>query len=327
MPLTGSNRLHIVLRKGVLRVRPLSWQHASHCRVSHSNQQTKATVEVSKRQVTGHATHVHMAVSEDHHLVEASSQLSTSIECLKWFAARKISPQTLFRNQITERKVCMYSKQPDTELAIVYPSIYKGQIVGAKYRTLDRRWGQSKQFQAVWYGIDDIDGEPTVIIVEGEMDKLSLEEAGFTNVVSVPNGAPDKVKSGPLPEHSADKAFEYVWNCWEQLQQASCILLATDNDLPGHALAEELARRLGRERCLRINWAMGTDHNPSHSMKEPGQCFIHKDANDVLVQQGPEALKWCVSNPQPLPLEGPYRVHKKIRKGTRQPATETATKA
>ena len=81
--------------------------------------------------------------------------------------------------------------------------------------------------------------------VPGEMHKLSLEEAGFINVVSVPNGAPDKVKNGPLPEHSADKAFEYVWNCWEELQQASCILLGTDNDLPGHALAEELARRLG----------------------------------------------------------------------------------
>lgn len=84
-----------------------------------------------------------------------------------------------------------------------------------------------------------------IMLMLGEMDKLSLEEAGFTNVVSVPNGAPDKVKNGPLPEHSADKAFEYVWNCWEELQQASCILLGTDNDLPGHALAEELARRLG----------------------------------------------------------------------------------
>lgn len=83
------------------------------------------------------------------------------------------------------------------------------------------------------------------IAVPGEMDKLSLEEAGFTIVVSMPNGAPDKVKNGPLPEHSADKAFEYVWNCWEELQQPSCILLGTDNDLPGHALAEELARRLG----------------------------------------------------------------------------------
>lgn len=82
--------------------------------------------------------------------------------------------------------------------------------------------------------------------VSGEMDKLSMEEAGFTNVVSVPHGAPQMVKQGPLPERSKDKAFAYVWNCWTALEQAACILLATDDDVPGHALAEELARRLGK---------------------------------------------------------------------------------
>ena len=109
-----------------------------------------------------------MAVSEDHHSCEASSQSPMSIQCLEWFAARKISPQTLVRNHITERQVCMSSKQPDTELAIVYPSIYKGQSIGTKYCTLDRRWSQSKQFQTVWYGMDDVDGHNTVIIVEGK---------------------------------------------------------------------------------------------------------------------------------------------------------------
>ena len=33
---------------------------------------------------------------------------------------------------------------------------------------------------------------------------------------------------------------------------------------------------------------------------------MHKDANDVLVQEGPEALQWGIRNPQPLHLEGPY---------------------
>ncbi|DBA94776.1 TPA: hypothetical protein ACH3X1_002322 [Trebouxia sp. C0004] len=165
--LTGSNRSYNVLQKGALCVRRLSWQHANYYRVSRGNQQTEATAKVAKRQITGQATHIPMAVSEDHHPSEAGSQLSMSIECLEWFAARKISPQTLFRNNLAERKVCMSSKQPDMELAIVHPSIYKGQIIGTKYRTLDRRWGQSKQFQTVWYGIDDIDGQNTVIIVEG----------------------------------------------------------------------------------------------------------------------------------------------------------------
>ena len=68
--------------------------------------------------------------------------------------------------------------------------------------------------------------------------------------MGVPNGAPEKIKNGPLPEPVADKAFQFVWNCWTELEQASCILLGTDNDLPGHALAEELARRLGMCRLL-----------------------------------------------------------------------------
>lgn len=44
--------------------------------------------------------------------------------------------------------------------------------------------------EKVLFGLNDIVGQPEIIIVEGEMDKLALEEAGYTNVVSVPDGAP-----------------------------------------------------------------------------------------------------------------------------------------
>ena len=70
-----------------------------------------------------------------------------------------------------------------------------------------------------------------------------MEEAGFINVVSVPEGANPAVN--PLPEPSKDKAFLYVWKFWSATEQAASILLANDDDGPGHALAEELARRLG----------------------------------------------------------------------------------
>ena len=77
------------------------------------------------------------------------------------------------------------------------------------------------------------------------MDKLALEEAGFMNVVSVPDGAPAKVKEGAVPAPDADTKYSYLWNCRAVLDQATRVLMATDNDPPGHALAEELARRLG----------------------------------------------------------------------------------
>ncbi|KAJ0083192.1 hypothetical protein Patl1_11533 [Pistacia atlantica] len=52
---------------------------------------------------------------------------------------------------------------------------------------------------------------------------------------------------------------------------ASCIILATDGDLPGQALAEELARRLGKERCWRVKWPKSYEVNH------------FKDANEAVI--------------------------------------------
>lgn len=55
-------------------------------------------------------------------------------------------------------------------------------------------------------------GQEEVIIVEGEVDKLAMEEAGFFNVTSIPEGAPAKVQAGPLPAPSDDTKFVFLWN-------------------------------------------------------------------------------------------------------------------
>ena len=39
--------------------------------------------------------------------------------------------------------------------------------------------------EKVLFGLDDVVGVGSIVVVEGEMDKLALEEAGLTNVVSV----------------------------------------------------------------------------------------------------------------------------------------------
>ncbi|GMN58874.1 hypothetical protein TIFTF001_027957 [Ficus carica] len=100
---------------------------------------------------------------------------------------------------------------------------------------------QEKDTEKVLYGLDDIVDADEIISVEGELDKLSVEEAGFRNCVSVPGGAPGK-----------DTAFQYLWNCKQYLDKVSRIVLATDGDSPGQALAEELACRLGKESIKRF---------------------------------------------------------------------------
>ena len=77
------------------------------------------------------------------------------------------------------------------------------------------RWIGKEHGLQTLYGYDDIKGRREIIIVEGEMDKLAMEVAGFQNVASVPDGAPARVS--PLPPRAQDKKFDYVWNRWAHL--------------------------------------------------------------------------------------------------------------
>jgi twinkle protein len=64
------------------------------------------------------------------------------------------------------------------------------------------------------------------------------------------------------------------------------IVLAVDSDAPGKALEQELGRRLGVERCWRVQW--------------PEDC---KDANDVLLKHGPNELHVILDSAKPWPIE------------------------
>lgn len=206
-----------------------------------------------------------------------------------WFGKRGISPATLDAAGVSYVKTWMPGcDQGATIGAIAFPYRRGGEVVNVKYRTSDKRFKQEKGAEKVFYGIDHIAGCKDVIIVEGEMDVLSLREAGFSNVLSVPDGAPQQVRDGEI-DPDEDAKFEYVWNCRDELASVEKIILATDADAPGRALAEELARRLGRERCWRVDWPTANDAQ-------------RKDANEVLVGDGADVLRECIASARPWPI-------------------------
>jgi twinkle protein len=115
------------------------------------------------------------------------------------------------------------------------------------------------------------------IITEGQFDAVSWKLAGATHVVSVPNGAVDRMGEGEINAWE-DRQFVYLWEeidgVWRlrgSLATAKRIILATDDDKAGRVLREELAIRLGRDRCWYVTYPQG--------------C---KDANDVLQKFGEE---------------------------------------
>ncbi|GMN64866.1 hypothetical protein TIFTF001_033936 [Ficus carica] len=207
-------------------------------------------------------------------------------EIIAYFAARMISKETVQRNTIMQ-KCC------GDQIVIAFTYWRNGKLINCKYRDVNKRSHffllrhhpfQEADTEKIFYGLDDIKEANEIIIVEGEMDKLAMEEAGFRNCVSVPNGAPSCVSQKDLPSEEMDTKYRYLWNCKEYLKKASRIILATDGDPPGQALAEELARRVGRERCWQVNWP------------KKNEVDHFKDANEVLMHMGPAALREVITH-------------------------------
>jgi twinkle protein len=184
---------------------------------------------------------------------------------------RAISESVIQRNRIGFEKG-----------AFKFPFIKNGEVVNIKSRALDKKFWQEEGAEKTFYGYDDINNELT-IIVEGEFDKLALEVAGFPNSVSVPDGAPS------VGTKNYSNKFDFLDNCEGRLNEVKQFIIAVDNDEPGKLLEEELARRLGWGRCSRVVLPEG--------------C---KDANEVLIKHGPEAIKRAIEGAIPFPVEGVY---------------------
>ncbi|XP_062016298.1 primase homolog protein-like [Rosa rugosa] len=203
-----------------------------------------------------------------------------------YFNERKISEETLRRNAVMQLSNDVQRSKEDV---IAFTYRHNGLLVGCKYRTLEKRFWTERGSDKILYGIDDINGAAEIIIVEGEIDKLSMEEAGFCNCVSAPGGGAGK-NSPILPSMEKDTTFQYLWNCKQELDKVSRIILATDNDATGQALARALARRLGTNRCWQVSWPK----------KDEFSCF--KDANEVLKYMGPDALRKVIESAEPYQL-------------------------
>ena len=157
-----------------------------------------------------------------------------------------------------------------------------------KWRSVEGKSFTQESSAATFYGIEKVRIGETIVIAEGEIDALSLREASVRNAVSVPNGAPVKVSDG-LVDPVEDRKFGYVWAANEILKASDKIIIAVDKDGPGKALAEELARRIGKPKCFSVEW--------------PDDC---KDANDTLLKYGKARVANCVDEAKPWPIAGLY---------------------
>lgn len=198
-----------------------------------------------------------------------------------FFNERHICLNTLNLAKVSQSLEYMPQTQKN-ETTINFNYYRNGNLVNIKYRDGRKNFKLVKDAEMIFYGIDDIKESDWCIIVEGEIDKLSFLEVGIKEVVSVPNGA----------SKSNNATLEYLDNCIDYFDNKKRIILAMDTDAVGVALRDELARRLGFERCFKVNFE---------------DC---KDANEYLIKYG-DTLKECVShqNLKEFPISGVINVN------------------
>lgn len=94
-----------------------------------------------------------------------------------FFATRGISKETLDRNGVCGADA-YFAPLGGMAPAVAFPYKRDGEVVNVKYRSEKKHFTQARGAEKVLYGLDDVVGQADIIIVEGEMDKLALEEAG-----------------------------------------------------------------------------------------------------------------------------------------------------
>ena len=202
---------------------------------------------------------------------DAIHDVSSNVE--KWFESRGISKQTLRALKVTEGSEFM-PQTGKTENTIQFNYYMGDQLINVKYRDGRKNFKLYKGAEKVFYNINSVVGYEYAIIVEGEMDALSLYEAGIHNVVSVPNGATLNTNN-----------LDYLDNCIDYFEDKEKIIIAVDADEAGQALQRELVRRLGAEVCYLADF---------------NGC---KDANEYLLEYGKEELAKRITKARPVPLE------------------------
>jgi len=196
---------------------------------------------------------------------------------------RKISNNALLRFRVSDGVEWMPIAQ--AEVPVICFNYYRdGKLVNTKFRGKGKDFKMIKGAELIFYNLDAIKDDKVVYITEGEIDTLSLYEAGIYNAVSVPNGA-----------SKGSQKLEYLDNCWKYFEDKEKIVLFTDGDEAGYALRNELSRRLGTHRCYKVNY--------------PDGC---KDANEILLKHGKEFLAKVCENMQPFPIEGVLTVEEDL---------------
>lgn len=204
------------------------------------------------------------------HFANAHKITKSNDRAISFMQSRGISEKVCREYEITTF--------PKDDQRIVFPfKDESGSLTFIKYRNTDperikkgsKEWCEPK-CKPILFGMNHCQGNERLVVTEGQIDSLSLTEAGIPNAVSVPTG-----KNG----------FTWVPHCWDFVKRFREIVVFGDCENGEITLSVELAKRFKNVKVVRAEDYLG--------------C---KDANEILQAHGPEALKKAVENATSAPI-------------------------
>lgn len=190
---------------------------------------------------------------------------------IKYLQSRGISEATARKYEITV--------QNGHDNVLVFPFYDEnGHLQFVKYRKTD--FDKSKDKAKEWceahcrpilFGMKQCtEDRSRLVITEGQCDSLAVSEAGIDNAVSVPTGA---------------KGFTWIPYCWDWVNQFDEIVVFGDHENGHVTLLDDIKRRFK----MRIKVVREDDY------------LGCKDANEILLKHGAEAVRKAVENAELLP--------------------------
>lgn len=190
---------------------------------------------------------------------------------VKYMESRGISQEITQRYRITTTR--------DDEHILAFPFYDENNVLQfLKYRRTDfdrekhknKEWCE-KDTKPILFGMAQCTDFDRLVITEGQIDSLSVAEAGIPNAVSVPNGC---------------NGFTFLENVWDWIVKFREVVVFGDCEGGKITLLDTLQKRLPN----RVKAVRSTDY------------LGEKDANDILRKYGAEAVRQAVENAEIPPV-------------------------